>query len=617
MTKTSETLDIISFDFAPGAEHKLREEGTRLQNWPAVYLIRNEQNRTIYVGESTNVSKRISQHYANHEKTKLRALHGSRARESRVILDDEFNKSAALDLEAFLIQHLAGDGKYHLLNRNDGIVDRNYHGKNSFQARFRGQLFDQLRQHEIFRKSIEEIENDDLYKLSPFKSLEENQERAVRDIVSLLLRSLSGRTAAGSIVVEGDPGTGKTIVAVFLLKLLVDIGTAADTDPVQEEGEGSEFSEFFTRENRLAIRSLLETGNGIGLVVPQQSLRESIQRVFRRIPHLRADMVVSPFTVGNSDTRYSLLVVDETHRLSQKAAQASGPLNGTYRDINSRLFGDEPDGALKTQLDWVQRLSDHQILLADLSQTVHASDLPREHLRGVIAKAEGEGKHHRLRSQMRVLGGNDYIKYIKSLVGGEPPRHPTRFGSDYEFTMFEDPAQMHHVIRERNQEFGLARMAAGYAWEWVSKKDGSLTDIRIGDYQARWNSRVKDWVDSPGSLEEVGSIHTLQGYDLNYAGVIIGPDLRYDPDEDSLWFDRSSFFDKRAIYRNKQKGRDWTPEELLEWVRNVYYVLLTRGRRGTFVYVCDHNLREYLRPYVPDFEWSDQKATYRRNRDHR
>ncbi len=183
--------------------------------------------------------------------------------------------------------------------------------------------------------------------------------------------------------------------------------------------------------------------------------------------------------------------------------------------------------------------------------------------------------------------------------------------------MFEDPAQMHHVIRERNQEFGLARMAAGYAWEWVSKKDGSLTDIRIGDYQARWNSRVKDWVDSPGSLEEVGSIHTLQGYDLNYAGVIIGPDLRYDPDEDSLWFDRSSFFDKRAIYRNKQKGRDWTPEELLEWVRNVYYVLLTRGRRGTFVYVCDHNLREYLRPYVPDFEWSDQKATYRRNRDHR
>ncbi|GAB3844790.1 DNA/RNA helicase domain-containing protein [Nesterenkonia populi] len=613
MADSPTTVDIISFNFTQEAEKELSSQGQRLRNWPAVYLLRNEQNRTIYVGESTNVARRISQHHANRDKTRLRALSGSTARGSRVILDDEFNKSAALDLEAFLIQHLAGDGKYQLLNRNDGIVDRDYFGRIDYRARFRTTLFEQLRQQRIFQQKIEDIENDDLFKLSPFKSLEDNQERAVQDIVSLLLKSLKGGSPMGSIAVEGDPGTGKTIVAVFLLKLLVDIGTAAETEQIHDEERESEFPEFFTPENRRAVKSLLETANGIALVVPQQSLRESIQRVFRRIPNLSPDMVVNPFRVGNSDKRYSMIIVDETHRLSQKAAQASGPLNGTYRDINERLFGHEPDGEFKTQLDWIQRQSDHQILLIDLSQSVHASDLPKTYLQSVIARAEREGKHHRLRSQMRVLGGNDYIKYIKSLVGGTPPTEAKSFGSDYEFRMFEDVAEMHRTIRERNSEFGLARMAAGYAWEWVSRKDPSLTDIRIGDFEARWNSQVKDWVDSPGSIDEVGSIHTLQGYDLNYAGIIVGPDLRYDPDEQELWFDRKSFFDKRAIYRNKHKGRDWTHEELLEWVRNIYYVLLTRGRRGTFMYVCDEYLRDYLRPYVPDFEWSEHHVTYSRD----
>ncbi|PFV12832.1 AAA family ATPase, partial [Bacillus cereus] len=83
---------------------------------------------------------------------------------------------------------------------------------------------------------------------------------------------------------------------------------------------------------------------------------------------------------------------------------------------------------------------------------------------------------------------------------------------------------MRRQILSRNGEHGLARLLAGYAWKWRSRKDRSAFDIEIGDVHLRWNSTDKDWINRPTSVNEVGSIHTVQGYDLNYAGVIIGPD---------------------------------------------------------------------------------------------
>lgn len=592
----SENLKVVSFAFDEQAEAALPRRDKRFANWPAVYILCSETERLAYVGESLNVARRVGQHYASPDKAALRTSTG--AKESRIILDGSFNKSAALDLEAFLIQHLAGDGHYELLNRNDGIVDRDYYHRSRYQQRFRDVVFRKLREQGVFRRNLEEIENDDLFKLSPYKSLEPSQEHAVKSVLQIVLKELEQEFSAGPIVVEGDPGTGKTIIAVFLMKLLVDIATMSTEELLDERDRDSEFPEFFIEENRQSLRSLLTEGRGIALVVPQQSLRESIQRVFRKIPNLGEELVIDPFSVGKSDEKFSFLVVDESHRLNQRANQTAGPRNKQFSDINYRLFGDEEGWETKTQLDWMKTQSRHQVLLLDRAQSVRPADLPRPVLDKLVGEAQQQGKHHELISQMRVQGGNDYIEYVQRVLSPDPPR-PSRFNG-YEFEFFDDPAIMHEAIRERDREFGLARMAAGFAWPWISKNKNKRDayDIQIGHYSARWNSVPKDWVDSENSLEEVGSIHTLQGYDLNYAGVIIGKDLRLNEESGRLVFDRSNYFDKKGMERNKYYGRDWTHDELLQWVLNVYFVLLTRGRLGTFVYVCDEPLREYIRTFV-------------------
>lgn len=114
-----------------------------------------------------------------------------------------------------------------------------------------------------------------------------------------------------------------------------------------------------------------------------------------------------------------------------------------------------------------------------------------------------------------------------------------------------------------------------------------------------WNRTDRDWINSRTALEEVGCIHTSQGYDLNYAGVIIGPELRWDAAEQRAVFVRSSCHDQNGQRNNKALGQTFSDDDLLEYVLNVYRVLLTRGIKGTYVYVCDPALRERLEAFLP------------------
>jgi DUF2075 family protein len=156
---------------------------------------------------------------------------------------------------------------------------------------------------------------------------------------------------------------------------------------------------------------------------------------------------------------------------------------------------------------------------------------------------------------------------------------------------------LYELLAIREKEVGLSRLVAGYAWDWASKKDPYAIDISIDGLALRWNSKTKDWVTSTNAFSEVGSIHTVQGYDLNYAGVIIGPDLRYDPQTEKIMFVRSRYFDKKGKENNPTLGRTYSDMDLRQFVLNIYSVLLTRGIYGTYIYVCDPQLRAYLRRY--------------------
>jgi DUF2075 family protein len=187
---------------------------------------------------------------------------------------------------------------------------------------------------------------------------------------------------------------------------------------------------------------------------------------------------------------------------------------------------------------------------------------------------------------------------VRAALRGEDPERPDL--GDYDLRFFDDIREMRAAIRAAEQRVGLSRLVAGFAWDWVTKprknnKRLADFDIEIDSERMLWNTTDKDWINSPGAPEEVGSIHTVQGYDLNYAGVIIGPDLRLNPATGEIAADRENYRDKKGKENTGSFAGGFTDEQLLVFIRNIYGVLLTRGMLGTYVYVCDPALRERLR----------------------
>ena len=547
-------------------------------NWPVVYTI--DGLGQIYIGETTQLVVRMRQHLINADRRHLTSV--------RVVIDPTFNKSACLDLESFLIRWFAGDGKYTVQNSTAGMTDSDYYERDRYREEFR-EIFEQMRSEGLFDKSIAQIENSDLFKLSPYKVLTDDQHFAILEILKQLFNDLrSGKPSTA--VVQGQPGTGKTIVGIYLMKLLGDIRLAT---ALEDTDSDAVFSEFFTEQNAMLLQDFR-----MGIVIPQQSLRKTVKKVFKKTSGLSNRLVLSPFDVGGSDEEFDLLIVDESHRLQQLSATLP-KLITRFKQINAQLFnGNERGGH---QLDWIRRKSMHQIFLLDAEQSVRpASDLPAKVIRELEKEAASTGRRFVLKSQMRVRAGEDYVGYIRAMLSKQPP---TRVSfADYDLKLFADLGEMRNAILAREAEYGLARLVAGFAWKWISKNDKNLFDIFIDGQHMQWNNTDTDWINSPTSIDEVGSIHTTQGYDLNYAGVIIGPDLRYDPDGRRLFIVRDSYFDTKGKSNNNMLGFDYTDEDLLTYIANIYAVLLTRGIRGTYVYVCDPELRKYLANFIPQTE---------------
>lgn len=151
---------------------------------------------------------------------------------------------------------------------------------------------------------------------------------------------------------------------------------------------------------------------------------------------------------------------------------------------------------------------------------------------------------------------------------------------------------MHNEIKKKNEEMGLSRMVSGYYVKWISKTNKELFDFENEGYRIKWNTKYENWLNSPNAINEIGCIHTIQGHDLNYVGVIIGDDLKYNSYEKKLYVDRKNFYDDKAV---PIKGSQNEEEYLLRYVKNAYYVLLTRGIKGLYLYIKDPELEKYIR----------------------
>lgn len=506
------------------------------KNWPVVYVL--EDKKEIYIGQTVNVHARSKQHYENPERAKLKQIH--------IITDEEFNISAAFDIEAWLIQYIAADEKFIIQNSNGGLKNHNYYDKAKYKAKFEI-AWDNLRQMGLVKNTLEDLKNSDLFKYSPYKSLTEDQFTVARQIFKDIKKN-----EINTFIVNGKPGTGKTILATYLFKYLKE----------QEETKNM----------------------NIGLVVPMASLRKTIAKVFSKIKGLKSNMVIGPNDVVKD--KYDLLIVDESHRLQRRKGIMG---YGAYDNVNRGLgLGNEG-----TQLDWIMKSSKHQIFFYDENQSVKPADIRPEDFKKL------NSKKYELVSQMRVEAGEEYIKFIEDFFDLKIPQN-TNF-QNYDFKVFDNAEKMVNEIKEKDKKHKLARVVAGYAWPWHTAHGTRDYDIKIGDLKLVWNSTAQDWVNSPNAINEVGCIHTVQGYDLNYVGVIIGPEFSYDPVNKKFKVDREKYFDT-----NGRNGIT-DPNELERYIINIYKTLLTRGIKGTYVYVVDENLRNYLDQIINKTPISIQK----------
>ncbi len=500
------------------------------KNWPVVYLL--EDKKEIYIGQTVNAYYRSKQHYENPERNKLKEIH--------IITDEEFNISAALDIESWLIQYIAADGKFILQNGNGGLKNHNYYDRVKYKTKFEI-AWDDLRERGITKNTLEDLKNSDLFKYSPYKSLTEDQFFVAKQICKDIQKN-----EVNTFIVSGKPGTGKTILATYLFKYL------------KEKDETKNLN--------------------IGLVVPMSSLRTTIGKVFSKIKGLKSSMVIGPNDVVKQ--KYDLLIVDESHRLQRRKGIMG---YGAFDNVNRQL-GLNNEG---NQLDWIMKSSKHQVFFYDENQSVKPADIRPEDFRKIKAK------HFEIHTQMRVEAGEEYIKFIDDVFNLKIPQQ-TKF-PNYELRLFENIEEMVSEVKIKDKKHNLARVVAGYAWPWhtkVGSKSEKDYDIEIDDMKLVWNSTAQDWVNSPNAINEVGCIHTVQGYDLNYVGVIIGPEFSYDIQNNKFKVDREKYFDT-----NGRNGIT-DPNELERYILNIYKTLLTRGIRGTYIYIVDENLRNYFEKVI-------------------
>jgi len=497
-------------------------------NWPVVYILSNDKR--VYIGESTNVSQRLYQHFQNEEKKIFKNV--------TVIAHDDYNKSATLDIESKLIEFFAGDGGRKLTNRNGGMRKHDYYERPKYEARFE-QIWADLIKNGFVTQTLDHIKNKDLFKFSPYKSLTEDQLFVASDIESSVIK----RDSSTSIV-HGGPGTGKTILAIYLYKHL-------------KEDESTKHLK-------------------VGFVIPMMDLRKSIKKVFTTIEGLRAGDVMGPSEVLKDE--YDVLIVDEAHRLKRR--QNLGAEIGSFDNNNNKLgLGQEG-----TQLDWILHASKHQILFYDERQSIKPTDVRSNDIKLLCTK------EYQLETQHRVNGGPDFIEALADFC--DDNKVNTKFKlKNYTFKLYDSIHEFYSDIKEYDQEFRNARMIAGYSWPWDGRHTGT-PDVHIEDMSFVWNRTPSD-SGIVFSVDEIGCIHTIQGFDLSYAGVIFGREIDYDFEKKKIVINREYYFD--------QNGRHGTTEEELDlYIRNIYKTLMTRGAHGLLVYIVNDNLKRHFKEVFVD-----------------
>jgi hypothetical protein len=349
------------------------------------------------------------------------------------------------------------------------------------------------------------------------------------------------------VIIEGGPGTGKTVLAINLLIRLTSMKlvgkyvskNAAPRDVYQAKLTGTitktKFSHMFS-------------GSGSFIDIEPNS--------------------------------FDFLVVDEAHRLNKKS--------GLYGNLGEHQVG-ELIQASKCTIFFIDE--DQRIALQDVGTLDTITNFAK-------AKASNVEKHL-LESQFRCGGSDGYLAWLDNTLGVRPTANTDLDRDSYDFKVFDSPETLHQAIEDKNSN-NRARVVAGYCWPWRSKKDSKAYDIVIGEhYKRQWNltQDASLWIISPNSIEQVGCIHTCQGLEVDYIGVIVGPDfIVRNGIIQTDGFKRDTFDKTIRGFKKRTKNKDATiAQEIDLIIKNTYRTLMTRGMKGCYVYCTDPETAEYFK----------------------
>lgn len=567
---------INQYDFnETGAKTVAKEK--KGKDWPVVYLIHNDSE--LYIGETQNAFNRFEQHLRNNDRKNLKTID--------IIFDDEFNKSAILDIEQSLIQLCGADKKFKLQNLNGGQSEKhNYYQREKYINKLE-QIWEELTKLGMTNLDISELRNSNLFKYSPYNTLTNEQNEVCKLIIYDMMEKLRQGIDATSII-SGGAGTGKTIVLInMIFKLInankIDIDFSEENDSLNENSRMLHDLKVFINEYGHELK--------IGYVVPMTSIRKTLKTVFKETQNgLKASMVIAPFDIFKAD--YDVLFVDEAHRLAQyKNIGFLGPFAKSAGKLGK-------DHSEVTQLDMIMARSKYRVLVYDQNQTVKGSDITQQQFEKALANSSVSS--FRLTTQMRCIGGELYTEYLDKLFACTIAVKEEI--ANYDFKIFADVNDMVEAIKKLDSKIGLCRNAAGYAWEWISKgmknyeeiiKAGK-EDIRIGNYKYVWNMTNQEFILSENAVNEIGCIHTLQGYDLNYVGVILGYEIDYNPQTKQIEVDLSKFYDTNV-------KKDTSFLTVKKFIINSYKVIMSRGIKGCYVYACNPNMQKYLEQFIDSY----------------
>ena len=574
-------MEIREFEFSQTGLSVLREHSMG-QNWPVVYLINNKSE--LYVGETTSAGGRFYQHLNNPERKNLKKI--------RIVFDDQFNKSAILDIEQTLIQMFLADQKYELQNRNGGqSCKHDYYQRALYQAKV-DEIWNKLNQALLTKHNASTIRNSNLFKYSPFNTLTPEQEQVSQEILLNAINCLES-DETGTSVLSGKAGTGKSIVLIHMMYTLMSAMRVTYNDEDLTPDEQLELGSRIKLSNKIRDYVKLHGDLKIAFVVPMTSIRKTFKAVFSasRVAGLKSSMVIGPQEVLKKD--YDVVFVDESHRLARRKGITS---YGSFDEACAEL-GLDP--MVATQLDMIQKKSKYSVLVYDGCQTVKASDLTPEQFQCSLDLRTRTALRFTLQTQMRCEGGQSYLQYLDKIF--QVNQDDLCGVENYDFKIWDNPNRMIEDIRGKDRDFSLCRVVAGYSWRWKSKgcdtieqaiRDG-VEDIELDGRKYVWNMSNQEWILRDGAVNEIGCVHTTQGYDLNYVAVIFGREIDYDDESGSIVIDRSKFYDSKV-----KDGVD--DETLKQYIINSYKVMMTRGIKGCYVYACNPRLQNYLKRFIAE-----------------